>query len=165
MNQTVPMATKPKNQRSKGFLLHVLGELDPCRGSFSFQDFIFDSNLPFEAGSLRFTDILAKFTNVTVLEIQGKPQQLEKAEPPSIPPWIFNCISKIEANPNIFSAIHPSGHIKFGALWYFHKAKEKSCTKPSWYISRKELHYAWTGVVQPKSSFFCGYPCRLKLKR
>ena len=80
------MATKPKNQRSKGFLLHVLGELDLCRGSFSFQDFIFDSNLPFEAGSLRFTDILAKFTNVTVLEIQGKPQQLEKAEPPSIPP-------------------------------------------------------------------------------
>ena len=165
------MATKPKNQRSKGFLLHVLGELDPFRGSFSFQDFIFDSNLPFEAGSLRFTDILAKFTNVTVLEIQGKPQQLEqniqKAEPPSNPPWIFNCKSKIEANPKNFSAIHPSGRTKFGALWYFlfHKAKEKSCTKPSWYISRKELHYAWTGVVQPKSLFFCGYPWRLKLKR
>jgi len=89
MNQTLPMATKPKNQMRKGFLLHVLGELDPCRGSFTFQDFIFDCNLPFEAGGFRFTDILAKFTKVIVLRIPGKPeleQKIQKTEAPSTPP-------------------------------------------------------------------------------
>jgi len=83
------MATKPKNQRSKGFRLHVLGELDPCRGSFTFQHFIFDGNLPFEAGGFRFTDILAKFTKVIVLRIQGKPQieqKIQKTEAPGTPP-------------------------------------------------------------------------------
>lgn len=149
MNQTLPIATKPKNQRSKGLLLHVLGELDPCKGSFTLQVFIFDRNLPFEAKSLRFTDILVKFTNVTVLKIQDKlqlEQNIQKTEPPSNPSWIFNSKVKLKQNPKFLSPINPSGSISLVlyALLTSNKTKEKSSTKPSWYISKKELQYEWS---------------------